>query len=109
MSEKGVFRTCAFGGFNKKDVLNFFEQLKSEASEESVEIQKENERLKAELEEKTQKVEELLSKIDAYSDKARVLEEKVNELTRDNEKNENLENALYEAFALSTRFLTVLR
>lgn len=97
MSENGVFRTKLFGGFNKKDVLKYFEQLKVEQKDESKDIVVENEQLKAEIELKNQKISELLGKIDSYSEKNTVLEDKVAQLNAENDKNANLESALYEA------------
>lgn len=97
MSENGVFRTKFFGGFNKKDVLNYFEQLKAETSAENSDVAKENEKLRAEIEVKNKKIEELLNKLDFYSDKATELEMQVADLTISNEKNANLESALFEA------------
>ena len=76
MSDQGVFRTKIFGGFNKKDVLNYFEQLKSEIGAENDDIAKENEQLKAELDEKSKKISELLEKTDFYIDKVKELEKK---------------------------------
>ena len=97
MSEHGVFRTCAFGGFNKKDVLSYFEQLKSEQTTENADIAKENEQLKAEIEIKNHKISELLEKVDLYSDKSASLEQQVASLSAESDKNANLEAALYEA------------
>lgn len=97
MSDQGVFRTKIFGGFNKKDVLNYFEQLKSEIGAENDDIAKENEQLKAELDEKSKKISELLEKTDFYIDKVKELEKTVLELSESNKKNANLESALFEA------------
>lgn len=97
MSEKGVFRTKLFGGFNKKDVLKYFEELKSEQTGISQQVVVENEQLKTEISVKEQKVQELLEKNDELSKKNSELEEKVASLSQENDKNANLEAALNEA------------
>lgn len=97
MAEKGVFRTSAFGGFNKKDVLKYFEELQNEKNNANYEALQENEKLKAELEEKSKKISELLSLLDKATEKAETLEEKVKVLADESKKNAKLEQALLEA------------
>ena len=48
MADKGVFRSSIFGGFNKDDVHEYFEQLKHEANEQNEALVRENERLSEE-------------------------------------------------------------
>ena len=90
MAEKGVFRTCFMGGFNKKDVLKFFEELQKEKTQESFKALEENVKLK-------EKVEELLNAIEAYDQKQKELEQQIEQLTEENNKNSELESALFEA------------
>jgi len=97
MAEKGVFRTSAFGGFNKKDVLKYFEELQNEKNAANTEALKQNEVLKKELEEKSQKISELLGLLDKTTEKAEALEQKVAALEDESKKNAKLETALFEA------------
>ena len=97
MAEKGVFRTSAFGGFNKKDVLKYFEDLQNEKNSANNEALKENETLKKELAEKSEKISELLNLLDKATEKAEELEKKVKALEDESKKNSNLEAALLEA------------
>lgn len=46
MGEKQGFKRCAFGGFDRKDVINYIEELAAERSA----LAAENEKLRAELE-----------------------------------------------------------
>ena len=87
MAEKGVFRTSAFGGFNKKDVLKYFEELQNEKNAANTEALKQNEVLKKELEEKSQKISELLGLLDKTTEKAEALEQKVAALEDETKKN----------------------
>lgn len=97
MSEQGVFRTKMFGGFNKKDVLDYFETVKLQVKDENAEILQKNQLLENELKTKDKKIEELLDKLNEYSSKNSTLEAKVKELLKETEKHQNLETALFEA------------
>lgn len=90
MKEAGVFRTKLFGGFNKKDVFEYFDILKNEVNDNNsqiieenasqaerlAEIEKELAELKSRLEEKEKENEQLLKKLEESNDHA----EKITEL-----------------------------
>lgn len=90
MKEAGVFRTKLFGGFNKKDVFEYFDILKSEVNDNNsqiieenasqaeriAEIEKEMTKLKEKLAEKERENEQLIKKLEESSDNA----EKISEL-----------------------------
>lgn len=90
MKEAGVFRTKLFGGFNKKDVFEYFDILKNEVNDNNsqiieenasqaerlAEIEKELAELKSRLEEKEKENEQLLKKLEKSNDHA----EKITEL-----------------------------
>ena len=44
--EKGMFRTKLFGGFNKKDVFEYYESLKEQLKDENSDVAEENKTLK---------------------------------------------------------------
>ncbi len=57
--ENGVFRSKVFGGFDKKQVFAFFNELKRQFGVEKEDLQKENKRLLDENEQAKAKIEEL--------------------------------------------------
>lgn len=85
MKEQGLFRTKVFGGFNKKDVFEYFETLQSQVKDENSDIVEKNKALEEEIEVKNQKISELLDKNDVYSDRVVALENKITELSDENE------------------------
>lgn len=97
MKEKGVFRTKLFGGFNKKDVLAYFDELQNEKNQKGNEALVENEALKEQMALKTDKINELLDKVAELNKKIEGLEKENEELIVENHKNNNLESALFEA------------
>ena len=97
MKEKGAFRTKLFGGFNKKDVLAYFEELQNEKTESNQEALIENETLKYQMNLKTDKINELLDKVSELNKRVEELENQNGELKKENEKNAGLESALFEA------------
>lgn len=97
MKEKGVFRTKLFGGFNKKDVLEYFDELQKAKDQKGQEAVVENESLKEQMALKTDKINELLDKVEQLNKKIADLEKENAELVVENNKNNNLESALFEA------------
>ena len=54
--EKGMFRTKLFGGFNKKDVFEYYESLKEQLKDENSDVAEENKALQEELDNKKKQV-----------------------------------------------------
>lgn len=99
MSDKKILRTSFIGGFNKKDVLSFIDELKSKVSEFENKIKEQDDEIN-ELNKKLVKVPELESTLDmlkgdlnkqqientALSEKVGELFKKNSELSEENEK-----------------------
>ena len=103
MKEQGLFRTKLFGGFNKKDVFEYFEVLKSQVADESSEIVSENAQLKEQLAKKDAQIQSLTSELQMQTDmgkKAQTFEAEVSTLRA---KNEELQDALDEMLGYKSR------
>ena len=62
MREEGLFRTKIFGGFNKKDVFEYFDTLKSQIQDENSDLIEKSSKQTEEIEQDKQKISELESK-----------------------------------------------
>lgn len=103
MKEQGLFRTKLFGGFNKKDVFEYFEILKSQVADESSEIVSENNSLKEQIKKKDDKILALAKELELQKElgkKADNFEAEIASLTT---KNAELQDTIDELGAYKSR------
>ncbi|MBQ7129106.1 MAG: hypothetical protein IJO19_03865 [Clostridia bacterium] len=75
MREEGLFRTKIFGGFNKKDVFEYFDTLKSQIQDENSDLIEKSSKQTEEIEQDKQKISELESKVNILQKNAEDLEQ----------------------------------
>lgn len=81
--ENGVFRSKVFGGFDKKQVFAFFNELKRQFGVEKEDLQKENKRLLDENEQAKAKIEELSDSLDKLENEQNDTLQALNQLQND--------------------------
>ena len=81
--ENGVFRSKVFGGFDKKQVFAFFNELKRQFGVEKEDLQKENKRLLDENEQAKAKIEELSDSLDKLENEQNDTLQALNRLQND--------------------------
>ena len=96
--ENYTFKSVAFGGFDKQDVVHYIEQASKEAAENQARLQHENVSLQAEAESLRSQVRELQTQLEAES---ALLEEAQARLAREQAARQVLEPCKAEAERLS--------
>ena len=96
--ENGAFKSVAFGGFDKQDVIRYIEQSAQEAAALQQTLQQENEGLRTEAESLRTRVQELESRLSAETAE---LEAARAELERERASRQALEDAQAEAGRLA--------
>ncbi len=92
MKEKGMFRTKVFGGFNKKDVFEYFDSLKTQIQDENSDLIEKSSKQTEEIEKYKAKIQELEAKIKKLQDSSDDLEQENKAIKQDNLKIAKLEN-----------------
>ena len=92
MKEKGMFRTKVFGGFNKKDVFEYFDSLKTQIHDENSDLIEKSSKQTEEIEKYKAKIQELEAKIKKLQDSSDDLEQENKAIKQDNLKIAKLEN-----------------
>lgn len=92
MKEKGMFRTKVFGGFNKKDVFEYFDSLKTQIHDENSDLIEKSSKQTEEIEKYRAKIQELEAKIKKLQDSSDDLEQENKAIKQDNLKIAKLEN-----------------
>lgn len=92
MKEKGMFRTKVFGGFNKKDVFEYFDSLKTQIQDENSDLIEKSSKQTEEIEKYKAKIQELEAKIKKLQDSSNDLEQENKAIKQDNLKIAKLEN-----------------
>ena len=100
-----MFKSVAFGGFDKQDVVNYIERTAREAAEAQEKLQQENDGLRRECQDLSGQASELRTKLNAVEAEAVRLRE---ELAREIARREDLETRLPEAEHLRSQ-IEVLR
>ena len=92
--ETGTFKSVAFGGFDKEDVVRYIEQSAREAAARQEELQKEADSLRKEAEALRARVQELEEELRVQADSR---DEAITRLERERSEREALEGARQEA------------
>ena len=92
MKEKGMFRTKVFGGYNKKDVFEYFDSLKTQIHDENSDLIEKSSKQTEEIEKYKAKIQELEAKIKKLQDSSDDLEQENKAIKQDNLKIAKLEN-----------------
>ena len=86
--ENYAFKSVAFGGFDKQDVIHYIEQTAQKAAESEKQLREENERLRSQMEELQEQVEHLQEQTRSLTEERQQLQES---LTREQEARQALE------------------
>ena len=103
--ENNTFKSVAFGGFDKQDVIRYIERMSKAAAEEQERLQQESERLRLEAETTQKKLEEMSAQLDeTMSQLSAALEQKAQltaALEQETSRREELEGLQGKAEALA--------
>ncbi len=75
--ENNIFKSVAFGGFDKQDVISYIERTAKEASEAQEKLRRENESLRQEVRSLSGQVSELQAQVEALQAESAELREKL--------------------------------
>ncbi len=103
MKEQGLFRTKLFGGFNKKDVFEYFEVLKSQVADESSEIVSQNTDLKEQIAKKDEQIKALKKELEVQTDMSKKAQNCEAEISSLQAKNNELQDSLDEMLGYKSR------
>lgn len=88
-NDNGVIRSKLFGGFNKKEVFKFIDEIKRECNAEKEKLSEENKALKAEIESHTAQMQSKEDKINLLQSELNDINEKLSALKIDGGENDN--------------------